>query len=114
MPIDRDMRDRLRAYINHKGITIYSFCRQAGLARNFFTWETSGMSAGSMHKIGQAFPDLNLQWVATGEGEMLKGDEDKILLSVHRALISDREARIEQLEGIVAKLREKIKALKNK
>lgn len=67
-----------------------------------------------MHKIGQAFPDLNLQWVATGEGEMLKGDEDKILLSVHRALISDREARIEQLEGTIARLRAKIEELKKR
>jgi hypothetical protein len=108
------MRDRLRTYIHHKGITIYSFCKQAGLARNFLQWETAGISAKSMQKIGQAYPDLNLQWVATGEGEMLKGDEDKIPLSVHRALISDREARIEQLEGIVAKLRAKINILKNK
>nr|DAO87519.1 MAG TPA: HTH-type transcriptional regulator [Caudoviricetes sp.] len=108
------MRDRLRAYISHKGISIYSFCKQAGLARNFMLWETAGISARLMQKIGQAYPDLNLHWVATGEGEMLKGDEDKILLSVHRALISDREARIEQLEGIVAKLRAKIKTLKNK
>ena len=108
------MRDRLRAYIRHKGISIYSFCKQAELARNFMLWETAGISTKSMQKIGQAYPDLNLQWVATGEGEMLKGDEDKIPLSVHRALVSDREARIKQLEGIVAKLRAKIKTLKNK
>lgn len=114
IPIDRDMRDRLKTYIRHKGITIYSFCKQAGLARQFLQWETAGISAKSMHKIGQAFPDLNLQWVATGEGEMLKGDEDKILLSTHRALISDREARIEQLEGTVARLRTKIKELKKR
>ena len=108
------MRDRLRAYISHKGITIYSFCKQAGLARNFMLWETAGISAKLMHKIGQAFPDLNLQWVATGEGEMLKSDNDKVLLSVHRALIDERDAKIEQLEGIVAKLRAKIKTLKKK
>ena len=108
------MRDRLRAYISHKGITVYRFCKQAGLARNFLQWETAGISAKSMQKIGQAFPDLSIHWVATGEGEMLKGDEDKILLSVHRALISDRDARIEQLEGIVVKLRAKIKTLKKK
>ena len=77
-------------------------------------WETAGISAKLMHKIGQAFPDLNLQWVATGEGEMLKSDNDKVLLSVHRALIDERDAKIEQLEGIVAKLRAKIKTLKKK
>lgn len=108
------MRDRLRAYIRHKGITEYSFCKQAGLTRNFMNWETAGISGKSMHKIGRAFPDLNLQWVATGEGEMLKSDAEKILLSVHRALIEERDARIAQLEEVVRELRRKPKALKKK
>lgn len=108
------MRDRLKTYIRYKGITEYRFCKQAGVRPNFLNWGPPGVSTKSMHKIGQAFPDLNLQWVATGEGEMLKGDEDKILLSVHRALISDREARIEQLEGTIARLRAKIEELKKR
>lgn len=108
------MRDRLRTYIHHKGITIYSFCKQAGLARNFLQWETAGISAKSMQKIGQAYPDLNLQWVATGEGEMLKSDDEKISLSVHRALIEERDAKIAQLEEVVRELRGKPKAPKKK
>jgi hypothetical protein len=52
--------------------------------------------------------------VATGEGEMLKADDDKIPLSTHRAIVEARDARIEQLEGIVTKLRAKIKELKNR
>ena len=112
--IDRDMRDRLKAFARHKGMTEYRFCKEAGVRPNFLNWGPPGVSSKSLHKIGQAFPDLNLHWVATGEGEMLKADDDKIPLSTHRAIVEARDARIEQLEGIVAKLRAKIKELKNR
>lgn len=45
---------------------------------------------------------------------MLKGDDDRIPLSTHRAIVEARDARIEQLESIVAKLRDKIKELKKR
>lgn len=95
-------------------MTEYRFCKEAGVRPNFLNWGPPGVSSKSLHKIGQAFPDLNLHWVATGEGEMLKADDDKIPLSTHRAIVEARDARIEQLEGIVAKLRAKIKELKNR
>jgi len=95
-------------------MTEYRFCKEAGVRPNFLNWGPPGVSSKSLHKIGQAFPDLNLHWVATGEGEMLKADDDKIPLSTHRAIVEARDARIEQLEGIVTKLRAKIKELKNR
>lgn len=45
---------------------------------------------------------------------MLKSDDEKISLSVHRALIEERDARIAQLEEVVRELRRKPKALKKK
>ena len=106
------MRDRLRAYIRDKGITEYSFCKQAGLALNFMQWETSGVSAKSMHKIGQAFPDLNLHWVATGQGDMIKGRGDTIPLSVHLAIVGDKEVLISSLYTKIHELESKLEALK--
>ena len=106
------MRDRLKAFAQHKGISDYRFCTDAGIRRNFLSWGPPGVSAKSLHKIGQAFPELNLHWVATGEGSMIKGDDDKIPLGTHRALIAERDARIEQLESLVANLKAEIKELK--
>lgn len=105
-----DMRERLRAYAQHKGISLYSFCKSAGLASNFITWGTKGMSARAMYRIGQTFPDLNLEWVVTGDGDMLKGEEATIPLSVYNAHISHRDAQIAQLEKTVHNLKEEIKA----
>ena len=106
------MRDRLRAYIRYKGVTEYSFCKQAGLTRNFLQWDTAGISAKSMHKIGQAYAELNLQWVATGEGEMLLENNDTIRLSVHEAIMRDKEELIRSLYVKIGELESKLEALK--
>ena len=106
------MRDRLKEFARYIGITEYRFCNNAGIRRNFLSWGPPGVSARALHKIGQAFPELNLHWVATGEGDMLKADDDKIPLGTHRALIADRDARIEQLEALVANLKAEIKGIK--
>lgn len=76
-------------------------------------WDAAGVSSKSLHKIGEAFPDLNLQWVATGQGEMLKGDEASIPLSKHMAIVEARDARIEQLETLAENLKLKIKELQD-
>lgn len=106
------MRDRLKEFARHKGLSEYRFCKEAGIRRNLLSWGSPGVSARAMHKIGQAYPELNLQWVATGEGSMIKGDDDKIPLGTHMALIAERDARIEQLEALVANLKKEIKELK--
>lgn len=106
------MRDRLKKFAQYKGISDYRFCMDAGIRRNLLSWGSPGVSARAMHKIGQAFPELNLHWVATGEGEMLKADDDRIPLGTHRAIVEARDARIEQLENLVANLKSEIKELK--
>ena len=100
------MRERILAYIRHRGISSYQFVKRAGLAHNFLLWQCKGISAKLMNKIAQAFPDLNMDWVATGVGDMLKADEETIPLSAHRSIVEAKEAEI-------AKLKKKIERLKS-
>ena len=91
-------------------ITEYRFCKEVGLAPSFLHAQASGLSPRSLKKIGEAYPNLNIKWVATGDGE---GDA-KITMATHMAIVAERDERINKLEAIVKKLKEENKRLKNK
>lgn len=93
------MRERLRAYIREKGITEYRFLKEAKLSLTFFTSQSVGVRARTLVKIGEAFPELNLNWVATGEGAMLRSSGDTVSLAEHLRVIRRKDEEIARLRG---------------
>jgi repressor LexA len=64
-------KERFIEYLKIKGIGQTSFEESSGLSRGAIS-QKSGFSANSIEKIAIACPDLNLDWLITGSGEMLK------------------------------------------
>ena len=93
------MRERLRAYIREKGITEYRFLKEAKLSLTFFTSHALGVRARTLVKIGEAFPDLNIDWVTTGEGAMLRSSGDTVSLAEHLRVIRRKDEEIARLRG---------------
>ena len=93
------MRERLRAYIREKGITEYRFLKEAKLSLTFFTSNALGVRARTLVKIGEAFPDLNIDWVTTGEGAMLRSSGDTVSLAEHLRVIRRKNEEIARLRG---------------
>lgn len=93
------MRERLRAYIREKGITEYRFLKDAKLSLTFFTSNALGVRARTLVKIGEAFPDLNIDWVTTGEGAMLRSSGDTVSLAEHLRVIRRKDEEIARLRG---------------
>lgn len=104
------MRQRLRAYIRAKGITEYRFLKEAKLSLAFFTSSADGVSARTLVKIGEAFPDLNLDWVTTGNGSMTTDTSDGyISLADHQRALRQKDDEIERLKAQIAELRSCLK-----
>nr|DAX65444.1 MAG TPA: repressor regulating protein [Caudoviricetes sp.] len=93
------MRERLRAYIRAKGITEYRFLKEAKLSLTFFTSNALGVRARTLVKIGEAFPDLNIDWVTTGDGAMLRSSGDTVSLAEHLRVIRRKDEEIARLRG---------------
>ena len=93
------MRERLRAYIRANGITEYRFLKEAKLSLTFFTSSSVGVRARTLVKIGEAFPDLNIDWVTTGEGAMLRSSGDTVSLAEHLRVIRRKDEEIARLRG---------------
>lgn len=70
-------KERFIEYLKMKGIGQTSFEESSGLSRGSIS-QKSGFSANSIEKIAIACPDLNLDWLITGKGEMLKTEAPTI------------------------------------
>lgn len=93
------MRNRLQAFLQHKGITAYRFTQDCALPKNFFHGKSDGISTQALASILDAYPELNPLWVISGKGAMLRDDDaDTAAL---RARIASLEAKLEQLRKII-------------
>ena len=70
-------KERFVEYLKIKGIGQTAFEESAGLSRGAIAKKT-GFSADSIEKIASACPDLDINWLVTGEGEMMKSNLSKI------------------------------------
>lgn len=66
-------KDRLLDFLSYKKIGQTKFEEICGLSRGLVNNIRGSISSKTMQKIENVFPELNLTWLLTGEGEMLKG-----------------------------------------
>lgn len=68
------MRERILKYLETKGLSRYKFYKQTGLSNGYLDKE-GDISGSSYEKISYQYPDLNMDWVITGNGDMLRTAE---------------------------------------
>ncbi len=66
-------KERIILLLNNKGVTISNFFSSIGVSYSNFKGKQleSSPSADLVAKIKSNFPDVNTDWLLTGEGEML-------------------------------------------
>ena len=67
-------KERLYAFLSAKKIKPSTFERACGLSNGFCSKVSDNITEGSLTLIGKGFPELNLDWLKTGHGEMLIED----------------------------------------
>lgn len=70
--IDMEITERIKMYTEYKGITVNKFEVSSGIARGSLRYIKQSIGSEKLSGIIKAFPDLNISWLITGEGEMLK------------------------------------------
>lgn len=69
------VKERLKAFIEYKNISIRSFESQCGLSYGYVGNMRQSIQPDKVKSIARCFPDLNTGWLLSGEGEMLKTDQ---------------------------------------
>lgn len=72
------LTDRVKEYCDYKNIAKSTFERKAGVANGYFKEATLRISPQKIMGIHRAFPDLNIEWLQTGNGEMLKTEQTEV------------------------------------
>lgn len=73
------LKDRLLEYCQYTGVKISAFERRSGLSNGYFNQVKKEPSRSKISQIAAAFPDLNTDWLLTGEGEMLKTHRNGVI-----------------------------------
>ncbi len=72
------LKERLLVFIEFKGLEKASFEKLVGLSNGFVDKSGDNTRYSSLDKISNSFPDLNISWLRTGEGEMIKTGDIKV------------------------------------
>lgn len=67
-----DVKSRILAFIDYKGIKMKEFEAMADLSSGYVTSMRKGFGERKLNNVLTAFPELNRDWLLFGEGEMLK------------------------------------------
>jgi transcriptional regulator with XRE-family HTH domain len=80
------MKKRLLEFLSYLGIGQTKFEEKTGLSRGFVNTLKNNPTVKSLDKIEDAYPELNINWLKTGEGEMLKSDAGINETETHKTL----------------------------
>lgn len=71
------VKERLAAFVKSKGISQSAFCRSIGVSNAFISSMRKSLQPDKIEIIALNYPDLNINWLLTGEGIMLNNDLTK-------------------------------------
>jgi len=72
--METTVKQRLVEFIKYKQISIRSFERMVGVSNGYIKALRKAPTTDKMLSIIRTFPELNREWLLTGEGKMLMGD----------------------------------------
>ena len=77
------IKDRMQKFLEKKALSQRKFEKFVGLSNGFVNNIGDSIRAASLEKIKHKYPELNTNWLLTGEGEML-GESNQYITSLEK------------------------------
>ena len=86
-------KERILQFIDYKKIKPSIFLVETGIKRGFLDKDKLEGSVSDEHfaKIIATYPEINIEWLITGRGEMLRNNTNQTIPNSQNTHISDRE-----------------------
>lgn len=85
------IKQNILLYLSKKEVSAYEFYNKSGVTRGVLT-QNNGISEDNLARFLAYAPDVNLDWLLTGKGEMLRSDQ--------QAPLDNPKTPVESKEGI--------------
>lgn len=69
-----EIKDRISEFIRYKSITIAEFERNVDLANGYIKKFKGSIGSDKLNNIVSYYPEINIDWLITGKGSMLKSE----------------------------------------
>lgn len=100
-------KERLKKFCKESNIAISVFEKSISTSNGYVNSISKGIGEDKLFLILEKYPNLSVEWLLTGRGEMLKSDS----LEVKKEVISSAEERVDRLLSIIESQQEVIKNL---
>lgn len=110
------VKDRLLLYLKYKGLTNRAFQTSLGLSNAYVSNLVGSILPRQQQAISEKYPDLNMKWLITGEGEMI-ADMSNSNIQIHHnkarniGAVIKEEGGSDKVMELMAKQAEHIEAL---
>lgn len=102
------VKERLIAYLDYKCISKSEFGRAIGVSTSYIHSIRKSIQPDKIQGIAQNYADLNINWLLTGEGEMLLEDDNANLvepeISFHKTTNTDIMTQNEMFARLIEAL----------
>lgn len=72
------VKERLISYLKSIPMSQKAFCYKIGASKSYITNMVSGFGRDVLFRIKSEFPDLSINWLLYGEGEMLNSQSQAV------------------------------------
>lgn len=72
MKYDMNIKGRFLEFISYKHLSKRKFQESIGVSNSYIQNISNGIGAEVLQRIKASYPELNTDWLMTGEGDMLK------------------------------------------
>ena len=111
---ENTIRERLLSVCSHIKVSTNKLSEDAGLNRNYITRIKDTVSSDLLRYIYQHYDNIDIEWVLTGNGNMLAmNGAAKKNISIALELLHDEYQRNKKLSAEVNRLRNKLSQLEN-
>lgn len=100
--------ERLNAYIKTTGDSVRGFERSIGVSNGWVSDVKSKVDINVVSEISLKYPDLNIRWLFSGDGTMLRSDgapSDKKLLELCKRLVGIFEEKEETIQELASAIK---------